>query len=98
MNVAKLSLCAAFLFSLFSIAARAQISERSSDSFDERSNVFALPFDPSEENALDQFRFQHLPQFSAEQLAKLQMADGQDYGVEDRLLALNIFGSLAAYY
>jgi TolA-binding protein len=65
--------------------------------FDERSAVFQPTFEESLANSLDKFRTYGLESLSAAELARMQSLDGDDGGLDDPLLSLDLFRSLAAY-
>jgi TolA-binding protein len=90
-----------FALSLFPRIAAAQISPAP---FEERSAVFQQPFEEKEEQALEHFRGMsdypphRLESLSAEELARMQLADRDDDALNDPFLSLDLFRSLAGYY
>ena len=64
----------------------------------ERSAVFQPPFEVAVEQPLAKFRDAHLESLSARQLASLQSIGSENYGLDEHLLSLDLFRSLAAYY
>jgi TolA-binding protein len=70
----------------------------SSASFDARSAVFQPPFEEKVEDALGHFRTSDLESLSADELARLQSVERDDYALGEQLLSLDLFRSLAAYY
>ena len=94
--VACISVAGMFIFfSLFQSAAYGQLLPPSPD---EHSAAFSAPFEAKEESALQDFRKSGLESLSADALARLQSANADDYGLNEQLLSLDLFQSLASYY
>lgn len=66
-------------------------------SFNARSAVFQPPIEENAVHALSEFRKQGLESLSADELARMQDVDRTDYALNDPLLSLDLFRSLAAY-
>ncbi|HET6400148.1 MAG TPA: tetratricopeptide repeat protein [Candidatus Kapabacteria bacterium] len=64
----------------------------------ERSAVFQPPYEKAVEHSLANVREAHLESLSALELAHLQLVDRNNYGLEEPLLSLDLFRSLAGYY
>ena len=64
----------------------------------ERSSVFTPPLDDGIEEALGKFRWEKLESLSARELERMQFAGCENYGLEEQLLSLDLFRSLAFYY
>ncbi|HEY3874284.1 MAG TPA: tetratricopeptide repeat protein, partial [Candidatus Kapabacteria bacterium] len=63
-----------------------------------RSPAFNAPFEERTENALDIFRHAHLESYSSDALEQLNEAETRNYALNEHLLTLDLFRSLAAYY
>lgn len=85
-----------FGFLLFAHPSFAQLSASSNAT--ERSAVFQPPFETALEQSLATFRNAHLESLSALELERMQSVGRNDYGLEEQLLSLDLFRSLAAYY
>ncbi len=84
-----------FALLFFSRSAEGQLSSATSDA---RSATFQPLFEEKVEDALGHFRKSGLESFSADELARLQSVEQDDYGLDEQLLSLDLFRSLAAYY
>ena len=69
-----------------------------SASSSERSAVFEPPYEAAVEHSLAKFRNAPLKSLSALELGHLQSVDNSHYALEEQLLSLDLFRSLAAYY
>jgi len=78
-----------------SLRAQQEICAGSSDEM--RSAAFATPFEEREDHAIADFRRKNNLSLSDEELSELQCANRDDYGLQEQLLSLDMFRSLAAY-
>ncbi len=79
------------------VFARSAECQLISTSFDARSAAFEIPFEEKAAHSFEHFRADDLKSLSAEELARMQLVGRNDDRLEEPLLSLDLFRSLAAY-
>src|ERR1700733_11467695 len=100
----KLYRAAPMFFGAFSLilciavgSLRAQQTMRAGTSEEMRSAAFNSPFEDGVEQSLEEFRAKKNISLSNEELRELQISNREDFGLDEQLLSLDLFRSLAAY-